>query len=66
IDQGKTMPDRPEREALYKKLQQLVGDARPMLYLYNEENFFGVNKNVQNFRPSPRGYHNVTGVTFKE
>ncbi len=66
IDQGKTMPDGPEREALYKKLQQLVGDARPMLYLYNEENFFGVNKNVQNFRPSPRGYHNVTGVTFKE
>ena len=65
IDKGKTMPDGPEREAVYKELQKLVAEHRPMLFLYNEENFFGVNKSVQNFHPSPRGYHNVTGVTFK-
>jgi peptide/nickel transport system substrate-binding protein len=65
IDKGKTMPDGPEREEVYKQLQKLAVDLRPMLFLYNEENFFGVNKSVQHFHPSPRGYHNVTGVTFK-
>ena len=66
IDQGKAIPDGPEREALYKKLQQIVADARPMLFLYNEENFFGLNKNVEGFVPSPKGYHDLTKVTFKE
>ena len=65
IDQGKTMPDGPEREKVYKDLQKMLAELNPVLYLYNEESFYGIRNNVKNFVPSPRGYHNLTGVIFK-
>lgn len=65
IDKGKVMPDGPEREKVYKDLQKMLVELNPVLYLYNEEVFYGVRSNVENFKPSPRGYHNLTGVTFK-
>ncbi|MDI9369675.1 MAG: ABC transporter substrate-binding protein [Synergistaceae bacterium] len=66
IEKGKTMPDGERREQLYKFLQERMVELKPILYLYNEENFFGLNKNVEGFTPSPKGYHDLTKVTFKE
>ena len=66
INLGRTMPDGERREKLYKILQARMLELKPMLFLYNEENFFGLNKNVEGFVPSPKGYHDLTKVTFKE
>ncbi|SMG15275.1 ABC transporter substrate-binding protein [Dethiosulfovibrio salsuginis] len=65
IDKGKTMPDGPEREALYMDLQKRLNEQNPYLYLYAEETFYGVKNEVENFIPSARGYHNLAGVSFK-
>jgi len=66
INEGSTMVDGPEREALYLKLQERLFDLVPWVYLYNEETFHGSQKNVKGFVPSARGFHLLTHVTFED
>ncbi|WP_286846770.1 MULTISPECIES: ABC transporter substrate-binding protein [Aminobacterium] len=65
IEQGKTLPDGSEREALYKELQLQLNEKRPWVYLLNDEQICGLQKNVKGFRPSPRGYHELYNVYFE-
>ena len=65
LDQAKGMPDGPERAEVYKKVQARIHELTPWVYMYNEETFHGSQKNVKGFVPSPRGYHELTGVTFE-
>lgn len=65
LDSAKALPDGPEREAMYKKIQARIHELAPWVYMYNEETFHGSQKNVKGFVPSPRGYHLLTNVTFE-
>jgi peptide/nickel transport system substrate-binding protein len=65
IEKGKTLPDGPEREKVYKDLQRLINEKCPWVYLLNDEQICGVRKNVQGFKPSPRGYHVLYNVYFE-
>ena len=65
LDQGKGMPDGPERAAVYKKAQERIHELAPWVYMYNEETFHGAQKNVKGFVPSTRGYQDLSTVTFE-
>lgn len=66
IDKGAQMPDGPEREALYHKIQdRIVNVLRPWMYVNNGELLVGTQKNVKGFEISPIGYHSVNGVYFE-
>jgi peptide/nickel transport system substrate-binding protein len=65
IEKGKTLPDGAEREKVYKDLQRLINEKCPWVYLLNDEQICGVRKNVQGFKPSPRGYHVLYNVYFE-
>lgn len=65
MDKGKQLPNGPEREKVYHALQARINELHPWVYLHNDEQILGAQKNVQNLIVSPRGYHNLTGVVLK-
>jgi peptide/nickel transport system substrate-binding protein len=65
MEQGKALPNGPEREKLYKDLQEKIDSLKPWIYLHNDEQICGTQKNVKGFQPSPRGYHVLTNVSFE-
>jgi peptide/nickel transport system substrate-binding protein len=65
IEKGKTLPNGPEREELYKNLQKTLNEKTPWVYLLNDEQICGLRKNVKGFTPSPRGYHILYNVYFE-
>ncbi|MDD2205729.1 MAG: ABC transporter substrate-binding protein [Aminobacterium sp.] len=66
IEKGKTLPDGADREAVYVELQKELNEKRPWVYLLNDEQICGMQKNVKGFRPSPRGYHELYNVYFED
>lgn len=66
ISIGRQTPNGPEREAIYKKLQQrIVKDLVPCLYMSADEVRVGANKKVQGLVLYPRGYQSLAGVYFE-
>ena len=66
LDKGRTIPDGPERENIYKAAQDLINDQVPWVYLYIEETLAGIQKNVRGFRLLPSVVHEVREVYFVE
>jgi peptide/nickel transport system substrate-binding protein len=65
IEEGKVLPDGPERAELYKTLQRDICNKAPWVFLLNDEQICGLRKNVHGFEPSPRGYHELYNVYFE-
>ena len=65
MEAGKALPNGPDREKAYVELQKRIDDLCPWVYLHNDEQIVGAQKNVKGFVPSPRGYHILTDVTFE-
>jgi len=65
MEDGKALPNGPDREKVYVELQKRIDDLCPWVYLHNDEQIVGAQKTVKGFVPSPRGYHVLTGVTFE-
>lgn len=53
INQGIRLKDSPEREAVYKKAQQIVNEDQPWIYICYGKNLVGASKNVENFDVAP-------------
>lgn len=66
LDRGRAIPDGPEREALYKKAQDLINEQVPWVYLYIEETLAGRQKNVKGFRLLPSIVHEVRDTYFED
>lgn len=65
IMKGRVMKNSPEREAVYKELQQEVKAQSPWVFLLNGEQVVGASKSVKGFVPSPFGYHVLYNVSFE-
>lgn len=53
-----------ERTAAFTKLQQLLKDEAPFIYLYQLDNLYGLRKNVQ-WKPNPIGVLSMYNASFK-
>jgi peptide/nickel transport system substrate-binding protein len=52
IDKGAKTVDAQQRTAIYEQLMRLVWDDSPWIYLYHQQDIYGVGSRVQNFRPT--------------
>ncbi len=66
MEEGKQLPNGPEREAIYHALQARIHELHPWIYLHNDEQILGAQQYVKNLVVSPRGYHNLTYVTLED
>lgn len=55
IDEAPKSMDADKREAMYKRLNQIVRDDAVWVYLHQYHDIYGVASTVQNFRPRPDG-----------
>jgi peptide/nickel transport system substrate-binding protein len=52
IDQGATQVDAQKRQATYEQLMRLAWDDSPWIFLYHQQDIYGVGPRVKNFRPT--------------
>lgn len=53
-----------DRQAAFTKLQQILKDEAPFIYLYQLDNLYGIRKNVQ-WKPNPVGVLSMYNASFK-
>mgnify|MGYP000889089261 CR=1 FL=1 len=66
IIKGRRTLDGPEREQIYKDLQERVMDLSPAVFLYNSEIVIGARSDIENIELTPFGYHRLYPITFKK
>jgi peptide/nickel transport system substrate-binding protein len=52
IDRAAQQVDGAQRQATYEDLMKLAWDDSPWIYLYHQQDIYGVGNRVQNFRPT--------------
>lgn len=62
---GRRIEDSPEREAIYKKIQNRVVEQAPWVFLSNGEAVVGSAKYVKNLELTPFGYHPLFKIYFE-
>lgn len=55
-----------ERDAHYKKIQEIIYREAPMLFGYASEEFYGVSRRIKGFYPSATGMLNLHDVTIEK
>lgn len=55
LEEGRTVTDQGTRKGIYQKIMVQLLDDVPYIYLYHENNVFGLSKAVQGFTPVPDG-----------
>jgi peptide/nickel transport system substrate-binding protein len=63
---GRHVPDGPEREAVYKKMQLYINEQVPMIYLHNDESIVGAQRYIKGFVPSATEVHSFHTIDFEE
>ena len=53
LDKGRSTPDGPDREKLYRDMQLFINEMCPMIYLHSDESLVGVQKYIKGFESSP-------------
>ena len=65
LEKGRTMADSPEREEVYKELQQQLVTEAPWIFLNNGEVVVGAKANMKGFTPTAFGYHPLYNIYFE-
>ncbi|MDR3331851.1 MAG: ABC transporter substrate-binding protein [Synergistaceae bacterium] len=66
LAKGRSIPDGPDKAALYKELQLYINDIVPMVYLHNDESIAGTQKNVRDFLIRSNEYHSFRLAFFQD
>ena len=66
IEKGTSVPDGPERKAVYSDVQKLFVKDLPAIYWSVEESVVGLNNRVKNFQNHPKGFYQMNVVTIEE
>ena len=60
LEAGRKTLARPERRLIYRKIQEIMAQDPPCVFLYNADGIFIARKNIQGISPSPLGiFHNI-------
>jgi peptide/nickel transport system substrate-binding protein len=66
LAKGRSVPDGPERAAIYRELQLYINDLMPMVWLYENEAIAGTQKTVKGFNPRSNEIHSFREVYFED
>ncbi len=64
LEKGRLIADGPERQDVYYRIQDILRERGPWVFLYNDEQVVGTQDYVKGFVPSPFGFHALYNVTF--
>jgi peptide/nickel transport system substrate-binding protein len=61
LERGRKTVGRPQRQRLYQRIQEIMAQDPPCVFLYNADGIFVAKKNIQGISPSPLGiFHNIS------
>jgi peptide/nickel transport system substrate-binding protein len=63
---GRSVPDGPDRAAVYKELQLYINETAPMLYLHSDESIGAMQKNVKGFAMDASDNHSFRNAYFED
>jgi len=63
LDQAETETDQAKRRAIYARVQQIVHDDAPWVFLWLPQDVYGVSKRLHGFKPSADGKIHLSRVT---
>lgn len=63
LEEGRSLTDQRARKEIYKKVMQKLNEDVPYIYLYHENNVFGLSKAVKGFIPVPDGMIRTLDMT---
>jgi peptide/nickel transport system substrate-binding protein len=64
FDEAMKTFDHAKQAELYGRIQTLIYEDQPYLFLYDVNSFFGFNKQLRGYRFSPRGpFHYSPGIS---
>ncbi|MBI3733741.1 MAG: hypothetical protein HY259_09850 [Chloroflexi bacterium] len=66
IAEGAATLDQTKRAQIYAQLSKVLNEDPLAIYLWNTQNLYGVGKRVAGWRPHPRSYLVVSGVSVSE
>jgi peptide/nickel transport system substrate-binding protein len=65
LEEGRGTTDRQKRQAIYRRVHDLIAGDQPCIFLYNVDGLFLANDRVKGITPSPLGiYQNVHRFTL--
>lgn len=60
LEAGRKTLSRTQRRLIYRKIQEIMAQDPPCVFLYNADGIFIARKNIQGISPSPLGiFHNI-------
>lgn len=65
LDEARSEVNTEKRKAIYKDIMALALEDAPYLYLFHENNVFGLSREVKGFVPSPDGMIHTVNMTKK-
>ncbi|MEE1195150.1 MAG: ABC transporter substrate-binding protein [Phascolarctobacterium sp.] len=65
LDEARMTVDNDKRKSLYKEIMALALEDSPYIYLYHENNVFGISNEVKGFVPNPDGMIRTVDMTKK-
>ncbi|MFZ5450626.1 MAG: peptide-binding protein [Thermodesulfobacteriota bacterium] len=61
LERGRKTIAKPERQLIYRKIQEIMAQDPPCVFLYNADGIFIAKKNIQGISPSPLGiFHDIS------
>jgi peptide/nickel transport system substrate-binding protein len=64
IDEAVTVLDAEERDAMYRRMGQILYEECPWVFLWNTQGLTGVREEVQDWEPHPDGVLHLRGVSL--
>jgi len=55
LERGRNTVDRPQRQSIYQRIQEIMAQDPPCVFLSNADAIFVAKKNIQGISPSPLG-----------
>jgi peptide/nickel transport system substrate-binding protein len=65
LEDSNKVADGPKREKIFKDIQKILANERPMIFIQVGENVLGANKNVRGFIPVATSEQNFSTVYFE-
>ncbi len=61
LERGRKTVGRPQRQRLYQRIQEIMAQDPPCVFLYNADAIFAAKRKIQGIAPSPLGiFHNLS------
>ncbi len=66
LEEGRSTTDRAKRQAIYRRVHNLIAGDQPCVFLYNIDGLFLASDRVEGITPSPLGiYQNIARFTLR-